>query len=158
MKISLARALKYKNRVTEKMRKVEADVQANNSVLSEGEPEIDVKEAMEKRAFLEEHLVLLKRAIDKANEPVKQHIYRMQEIKARISFLSGISTQNGPSLTANRWGMDEAVVHEYKATLRKNEIDQMIVAAEAEIDAMQEELDRHNNTTAIDIELVNFAE
>ena len=157
MKISLARALKHKNRVIAKMRKIEADIQQNNSVLVEAQPEIVIKEVMEKRAFLEEHLVQLKLAIDVANESIKRHIYRLQEIKARIVFLTSISTQHGPSLSSNRWGGDEAV-HDYKAVLRKNEIDQMIAAAEADIDAMQEEVDHHNNITAIEIDVVNLAE
>jgi len=157
MKISLARVLKYKNRVTEKIRKIEANIQKNNSVLAESEPEIDVKEAMEKRDFLEEHLVLLKLAIDVANHPIKQQIYRLQEIKSRIAFLTEIPTQHGPSLLPNRWG-DQGTINEYKAVLRKNDIDQMIALAEIEIDAIQEELDRHNNTAAIEIEMVNFAE
>jgi hypothetical protein len=153
--ITLSRALKYKNRVIEKMRKIETDIQANNSILEGAERNYDPNVLLEERLILESHLVDLKLKIDAANAPIKESIIRMQELKSRLTFLQSIGTAHGKQQShRNLYGDEGEVV--YQAVIRKNRVDKMISDINRLIDGLQEEIDRHNNTQTIDIVLFEF--
>jgi hypothetical protein len=151
--VTLARALKYKNRVKEMLQKVQRNIINFNSIMEGAEEEVNVATAMERRAFLEKHLVELKCKVDEANTPIKQDIFAMQEIRARIVFLREISTSHGKVLKSIRFGEDKEMT--YQATFRKVDIDKMVVEAEEQLDDLQEKLDHFNNTTTIEIDLVS---
>ena len=70
-KITLARALKYKNRVAQRLQKLRDDVQRFNSVIAENDREIDVVATLEEIVKLENHLVELKLKLDQATTPIK---------------------------------------------------------------------------------------
>ena len=152
---TLARLLKYKNRVIERMRKLERDIQVGNSVLSGGERDIDIRWAIEERLLLENHLIELKLALDKANEPIKSAILCMQELKARITFYQSISTNHGMQTPAG-FGYGEQGILEYDAIIRKNELDAWILDVNDKIDAIQEKIDQFNNTNKIDWTILTF--
>lgn len=153
--ITLARALKYKNRVIERMRKVEDDMRANNSILEGGEREYDPRKLLEERLMLEEHLLDLKMRLDEANAPVKEAIVRMQELKARLAFLQSIPTGHGKQQRhRNLYGQEGEVV--FEAVVRKPDIDKMVVDVNRELDELQESLDKHNNIQSIEVTVLEF--
>jgi hypothetical protein len=151
MAITLARALKYKNRLAEQIRKVEQNVCTFNSMIAGGEREIDCNGSMEEREGLVTNLVDLKLKIDAANEPIKARIFTLQELKGKIAFLSRIPTQHGK--TVSQFYREEADIT-YEAVIRKKEIDDLTKVLEREVDTIQEQLDQHNNVTTIDVEVL----
>lgn len=152
-KITLARALKYKNRVVERMRKLENDVVTTNSVLQGSERDFDPKAVVAERLALERHLVELKLTLDAANKPIKEAIAKLQELKGRLAFLARINTTHG-KVDARRNLYGEQGEMFYEAAIRKAELDNLIVAAQEEIDGLQERIDQYNNTTTIDFEVM----
>lgn len=153
MKITLARALKYQNRVRQYLVKVETDVRSFNSIVEGAEREVDVAARMEQRAQLERHLIELKLKMDAANEEIKQDLIRNQELKARVTFLRDIPTQHGLQIRHARYGLEPEKVT-YDAVIRKQDVDKMVADAEQELDEIQERLDHHNNVTTIDIDVL----
>lgn len=153
MKITLARALKYKNRVVERMRKLESDIHSYNSVLAGAEREVDPSAALKERLELEAYLVQLKLALDEANNPIKKLICAMQELKGRIKFLQQINVTHGKiDARRNMYGQEGEMV--YGAAIRKSEVDELMSDARNYIDTMQEEVDKFNNTATIEIDVL----
>ena len=155
MKVTLARALKYKNRVVERMRKLEGDIAAHNSVLEGAERDLDPKAALDERIALQNHLIQLKLKLDAANAPIKDAIATSQELKGWIAFLQRINTSHG-KVDARRTMYGEQGEINYQAAIRKVDVDKMVSAAQQEIDALQERMDQFNNITTIEVEILSL--
>ncbi len=142
----LTKALKYKNRLVEQLRKVDDDLQVYNSIVTTGEEgcrEVDVLALVDKKSALTEELINLKLAISNANQKIQRHIFEMAEIKAQIVFWGGLNTTHG--LKSNY--MDE--VTKYDAVIRKSEVDEKVKNLTEKLDRLQEEVDKHNYITEI---------
>ena len=154
MEMTLAKALKHKNRVIQKMALFSTDIQENNSILAVNEePEVDVLALNDKREKLMYHLVALKTAIHKASDPMRENIFLQSELRAAILFYRQINTQHGKR-EAHRFGASDEFV-ENKAVMRKGLIDRTITELESKIDDIQDTLDEFNATTRISIEIPN---
>src|SRR5690348_3786552 len=127
--IMLAKALKIKNRLTGRLAKVQADIQAYNSVPEGQVDQVNVPALMKTREELVGALVSLKTAINDANREVQRDIYDLAEKKTTAQFLAGVNTRHGlqppvyPSTTE---------VH-YVAALKKGDVDALVVRLENEI-------------------------
>lgn len=144
--ISLAKALKVKNRLSGRMNKVTSDIQTYNSVLVEQAEQVNVEKLISLREELMNALIELKSNLVKANIPIQSLLIRLGELKAKVQFLQGISVQDG----SVRHGYQNTEVV-YKAYLKKNNVDQQVQALEKEIDSIQDELDSFNALTKIEI-------
>lgn len=149
MAVTLARLLKYKNRVIERMRKLERDIQTGNSILKGGERDTNIRASLEERLALEQHLVELKLRLEDVNAPIKSAIHQLQELKGRITFFQTISTIHGVQDSRRTMYGEQGSV-EYEAEIRKSEIDGWVSAVQEEIDSLQERIDQFNNTTKVD--------
>src|SRR5215212_3392808 len=89
--ITLAKALKVKNRLAGRLAKVQADIQAFNSVPAGQADQVNVPALMRAREELVEALVGLKTAISDANREVQRDIYDLAEKKATAQFLAGVN-------------------------------------------------------------------
>jgi hypothetical protein len=149
--ISLAKALKLKNRLAGRVTQLTQDVKNYNS-REEGSEVLDVVQRYAERIEVVGRLVELKTAITRANQPVQRTIYTLAERKAQMTLLNELNTNHG------------AVTHYHHATvryvaqLRKEQVDQEKRRLELEIDALQEELDRFNQATLIEVEAALVAE
>lgn len=147
MKMTLARALRYKKRVVAKISQLEHDIQTYNAVLENAEREINVSEAMNKRDDTVKHLTELKLAITQGTAPVFPLILEVAEIKSKIAFLGRIPTNHG--VTADRWGDGKDV--RYVAIFRKASIQVMVNDLQTKIDDLQAKIDAHNNKTTVEV-------
>lgn len=148
--MSIAKAMKHKNRVAQRISRVSSDISSYNSFLSLNEREVDVAILIQMRHDLVEHLIALKTAIHRASEPVREKIFRLAELKGTIQFYRGLSTTHGKSQT---WNSEDAV--EYDAVLRKKDVDAIVANLEAEVDSIQDSLDEFNASTKFGIEVPN---
>jgi len=143
--MTLAKALKRKNRLAQKISKFEKEIQRENSVQIDDPRKIKVEDLMKERIAIIQQLVKLKIAIFIASTPMRENILNLSELKSEIVFLQGISTKEGK---VSDYG-DTPI--EYTAAFDKLYIRDRVEQCEEEIDKIQDELDKFNHTTEIDI-------
>jgi hypothetical protein len=140
--ISLAKALKLKNRLAGRLSQVVGDIQAYNSVLEEQVGKVDVKALLENRNAISLALVELKIGLYKANVGIQRELYTLAEKKGEIDFYRMLNTRDG----SERHGYQNTNVT-YKATVLKAEVDAKIKALETEVDSLQDQIDSYNHST-----------
>jgi hypothetical protein len=145
--ITLAKALKLKNRLAGRVTKLTTDIQTYNSV-QDGAERLDVHAKFEERAALVRRLVDLKLAIAQANAPIQRPIFELAEMKAEVALLTGLNTKHGTFLE----GYPTAGQVTYVAGFRKADVDRLVEALERRIDALQDRLDAFNNTTTVGVD------
>jgi hypothetical protein len=148
MEITLARALKYKNRLVGKIAAVADTIKRKNSIIKGAEREVDIDDLAALRVKLIKNLVQLKTEINQANGPIISDIFQIAELKSEIVFLNNIDTNHGK---ANREYYRDAEPIEFKASMRFNEVEALKTAANKEIDSIQEKIDKHNHLIHIDV-------
>lgn len=150
--ITLAKALKLKNRLAGRITKLGADIQLYNSG-PEGKERLDVPALLAERDATVAQLVALKVEINAANRPIQQAIYELAELKSKIDLLSKLSTAHGQAVE----GYTGTVVT-YVAQIRKGTVDQEVRRLEREIDRRQDILDTFNHETRILVDPTLLAE
>jgi hypothetical protein len=146
--ITLAKALKVKNRLAGRLAKVQADIQAYNSVPEGQADQVNVTALMRTREELVGALVGLKTAINDANREAQRDIYDLAEKKATAQFLAGVNTRHGPQPAVYP---NTTEVH-YVAALKKADVDALVARLENEIDQLQDRLDQFNHVHTIEVD------
>jgi hypothetical protein len=146
--ITLAKALKIKNRLTGRLAKVQTDIQAYNSVPEGQADQVNVPALMKAREELVGALVSLKTAINDANREAQRDIYDLAERKATAQFLGGVNTRHGPQPPV----YPATIEVNYVAALKKADVDALVVRLESEIDQLQDRLDQFNHVHKIAVE------
>ena len=146
--LTLAKALKIKNRLAGRLAKVQADIQAFNSVPAGQADQVNVPALMQSHAELVGALVALKAAINDANREAQRDIYDLAEKKATAQFLAGVNTRHGPLPPV----YPSTVEVVYVAALKKADVDALVVRLENEIDQLQDKLDQFNHVHKIEVD------
>jgi len=146
--ITLAKALKVKNRLTGRLAKVQADIQAYNSVPEGQADQVNVPALMQTREELVGALVALKTAINDANREAQRDIYDLAERKATAQFLAGVNTRHGPQPPV----YPSTIEVNYVAALKKADVDALVAGLEKEIDQLQDRLDQFNHDRCIEVD------
>ena len=124
--ITLAKALKVKNRLTGRLAKVQSDIQAYNSVPAGQADQVNVPALTKAREELVGALVNLKAAINDANREVQRDIYDLAEKKATAQLLAGVNTRHGPQPPV----YPSTVEVNYVAALKKADLDGLVAGLE----------------------------
>src|SRR5262249_32918337 len=127
--ITLAKALKVKNRLAGRLAKVQADIPADNSVPEGQADQGNVPALLKARDELVGALVALKTAINEANREAQRDIYLLAEKKATAQFLAGVNTRHGPQPPV----YPSTVEVNYVAALKKADVDGLVAGLEKEI-------------------------
>ena len=146
--ITLAKALKIKNRLTGRLAKVQADIQAFNSVPAGQADQVNVPALMKNREELVGALVSLKTAINNANREAQRDIYALAEKKATAQFLAGVNTRHGPQPAV----YPNTTEVSYIAALKKADVDAQVARLETDIDQLQDRLDQFNHDYKIEVD------
>lgn len=146
--ISLAKALKLKNRLAGRLSKTQDDIQLYNSVLAEQAKQVDVPGLIKLRDEICDQMIALKTKIVVANSEIQGDLIRQGELKSKLTWLAGINTRDGKE----RHGYQNTEVV-WVATLKKADIDAETRRLEAEIDAIQDKLDTFNHTKKVEVEV-----
>lgn len=144
--ISLAKALKIKNRLAGRLTDTQSNIETYNSVLDTRQDEVDVKKLYELRGQLVEALVTLKTAISDANTKQRRNLYEIEEVRGSITFLKGLSTRQGAEPA---YGREKDQV--YVAVLQKKDVDATVKKMEGRLDELQDQIDTYNVTTKIEV-------
>lgn len=146
--ITLAKALKLKNRLVGRLARIQGDIQIFNSV-SEGQAgQVDVLALMQTREALVAAIVGIKTAINEANRQCQRDIYALAENKATVQFLAGVSTRQGPQPPV----YPTTIEVNYVAALKKADVDAQVARLEKEIDQLQDKLDQFNHDRKIEVD------
>jgi hypothetical protein len=146
--ITLAKALKVKNRLAGRLAKAQADIQAFNSVPEGQADQVNVPALMQAREELVGALVGLKAAINEANREAQRDIYDLAEKKAAAQFLAGVNTRHGPQPAV----YPNTTEVNYVAALKKADVDGLVARLEKEIDRLQDRLDQFNHARKVEVD------
>ena len=149
-KVTIARALKEKNRVAGRLAKARDLVGKENSKDIKVPRGIDVTATYALAKALCDRLVAIKSAIAEANKPIVSKIIELDEIKSEIAYLNGLNVKEGKFVETNYGSRIES---EIDAVIRKQQVLDEIAALQARADSLQDELDEFNATTKIVIEV-----
>lgn len=144
--ITLAKALKLKNRLAGRLAKVQEDISTYNSVLKEQVGKVDIPGCVKLRDQIQESLIGLKTKIILANGEIQETLIRMGETKSKLTFLEMIPVRDG----AERHGYQNTEIT-WVAAISKGDIDSERKKLESEIDAMQDKVDTFNHTQKLEI-------
>lgn len=148
--VTLAKALSVKNRLAGRLAQARTNIETYNSVLAgqrdgEGESTVDVRAEYERLLTLQEGLIAVKAAVQRANAAVYEDVLRLGEKKALIQMLAELNTKHGSEPGYN------GVEYRYSATILKPEVLEMVRRLEGEIDKLQDRLNQYNATTTVEI-------
>src|SRR3984893_145060 len=146
--ITLGKALKIKNRLAGRLAKVQADIQAFNSVSQGQADQVNVPALAQTREELVGALVSIKTAINEANREAQRDIYDLAEKKATAQFLAGVNTRHGPQPAV----YPNTTEVSYVAALKKADVDALTAGLEKEIDQLQDRLDQFNHVHKIEVD------
>lgn len=148
--VTIARALKEKNRVAGRLAKARELVGAENSQDKSVPRGVDVAAMYDLAKMLRNRLIAIKSAIAEANKPIVSKIIELDEIKSEIAFLNGLDVKEGKFVTTNYGTRIES---EIDAIISKQQVLDEVAALQVSADRLQDELDEFNATTKVEIEL-----
>lgn len=92
-------------------------------------------------------LVFFKAAIHQTSQPIREKIFRLSELKSFTTSVKGMSCNEGLVKERGYYGHGSAPVEEYIVQLNLLDKEKMVEGLEAEIEALQDEIDLFNATT-----------
>jgi len=146
MKMSLAKALRVKNRLVGKIQKLKIIVSNNNSFLDTNPPNHDIPKTMDEIAGLTKNLVELKTAVSVANKGIAKQLHELEELKSTISWLEGISTTEG---IRHEYG---DITNTYKVFFQDVQITSEVDKTQNLIEHIQDEINQFNFNTIIEVD------
>lgn len=150
MKWNIARALKEKTRIINKINVIDALIKEENSMEEGIERSCDIRSSIEQKMQLMNFLICLKSKIAIANAGIADKLNRLSELKGLIGFYRSLNCREGSF--SNRYdGNGEKTI--ITAIISKKEVTQKVEEIQAEIDKLQDEIDDFNATTLIEVEV-----
>jgi len=151
MKMTIAKALKHKNRVASRLSSISSDVQSHNSELVDAEKEVNIDALVSARKTLQNHLIELKTKIFNSTSPIREQIIEKGELGSEITFYRNLKTTHG-MVAADVYNRSQEPL-QYAAVIRKAEVDSAILKLESRIEEIQDNLDEFNVKNTIEIEI-----
>ena len=149
-KVTIARALKEKNRIAGRLAKAREQVGKENSCDKKVPRGIDVVETFAQSKVLRDRLIAVKSAIAIANQPIVAKIIELDEVKSEIAYLNGLNVKEGVFVESNYGSRVES---EIDAVIRKPQVLEEIAVLQTRADRLQDELDEFNAMTKVEIEI-----
>lgn len=149
-KVTIARALKEKNRIAGRLAKAREQVGKENSCDKKVPRGIDVVETFAQSKVLRDRLIAVKSAIAIANQPIVAKIIELDEVKSEIAYLNGLNVKEGVFVESNYGSRVES---EIDAVIRKPQVLEEIAVLQTRADRLQDDLDEFNAITKVEIEI-----
>ena len=148
MKMSLAQALKEKNRIVGEIANLWNFVQSQNSVWETHNRSIDVRETMETIELYTEKLVELKTKIGNANEGNLQNMYALEECKSRMAKFGNLDTTED----IRYHGLNDEKIIRRTSVITASEVIKMTKELQKKCNRLQDALDAYNATHTIEFD------
>lgn len=148
MYVTLARALKEKNRIAGRLHKAQELVRKENRKIAGSPRAVDVGATFAEVERLSELLATVKGIIAKANDGIVATIVELEETKSLLAFVGSVPSDESIE-----------VKHDYNGTLERHwavaihepELLAKAAALQARADALQDKLDDYNANTRVDL-------
>ena len=147
-KMNLSEVLRWQKRVVMIIRKIEGRIHLCNSAMKGTEKEFSARKLMEQRTKWVKHLIDVKLSKMKTSFPIQEHIFKLAETKAEISFLERIPITHGAQ---HGYGNEKPI--EWEAEIRNRERDLLVTQLQSQIDQLQKHIDAFNFATTIQLEV-----
>lgn len=155
MNITLAKALKIKNRLAGELAKLQAIIRTHNAVRSDRieERSIDIDEIWKQIKSVRNNLVSIRSKIAEATSSIAPKLIQMEEYKSYITFLNTLPIRETTETEVIGYGA-AALTKEYKweSFISEAEKNLLINEAQKSIDLLQDEVDEYNAITKISID------
>lgn len=145
--MTLAKALKKKNRLAQKISKLQIEIQKENSAQIDDPRKIKVDDLFMELGEAVKQIIKLKIAIFTSSIDMRENILTLSELKSKIIFLQGIDTKEGKIA---EYGYGDTPI-EYTAVYDKVFVREQVKLCEEKIDDIQDELDKFNHNTEIEV-------
>lgn len=139
--VTLRQALKEKNRAAQKVRTLRDRIEKFNQRSAE-KSGFDVRPMIGEAKEATERLIAIKSAINAANQPQQDLIYRNAELRGHAAWLRGMV-----ELTQYTFGQVQDVTYQVPPADFASNLEKV----EAELDEIQAKLDRYNIETKVTI-------
>ncbi len=146
MLITLAQALKEKNRIVGEISKLWALVNRENSCWEIHKRSISVIETMKTINCYTEKLIELKTKIGKANEGNLQNMYALDEYKSQISKLDNLDT----SEDIRYRGIKDDIMEVRSAEITAADVIEQVKQLQLKCNQLQDAIDAYNATHKIE--------
>lgn len=147
-KMTLANALKQKNRLAGELVRQQQILQRENARRSDSVSKIDRELVWTKIQNLSEELGILKGKITSANIGVYPLLERMAELKSRIAFVESLVKREGEEVSfVGR--EQEKLTYTWGSTINQSRCDELVAKMQIDINLLQDQVDTYNATTLI---------
>jgi len=155
--MTLARALKEKNRIAGRLKTARDRISRENSWEKSVPRNFNVEELISEAKKLKQNLITLKTAIAIANAGIVGKIIEMAELKAEICWLSGVDTYQGTK-TEQSYRSEVPIVREFVAVVTGPKMAAEVTRLQHEVEAIQDQIDEYNAVTKISVDLIPESE
>ncbi len=146
--MTLANALKQKNRLAGELVRQQQILQRENARRSDSVSKIDRELVWTKIQNLSEELGILKGKITSANIGVYPLLERMAELKSRIAFVESLVKREGEEVSfVGR--EQEKLTYTWGSTINQSRCDELVAKMQIDINLLQDQVDTYNATTLI---------
>ena len=142
--MTLAQALKEKNKKVANIQKLWVKIDRYNSVQEGAERPYDIADLFTQVETEIAELVKLKARIHSVSEPIRESIFELSELKNLVQRVKAVDTTNG--ISRNRFDSTSSLM---TAVLDIKWQDEKIESLETQIEKIQERLDNFNHTREI---------
>lgn len=147
--VSIARALKEKNRVAGRLKQLRDQVMHDNSMDKKIPRSIDVLAVYAQSKDMKNRLIEIKSAIAVANQGIVSKIIELDEIKGEIAYLNGLNVKEGKF--ANPYKENSET--EIEAVIKRAGVIEEINALQKKAEDLQDKIDEFNAVTKVEIEI-----
>lgn len=148
--MKLTKALKLKNQLAGEVTSLKDRLTKQNSRAATVAFDYNNHEVLAALRASVDRLVEVKSAIATANVGLYPRIFRLAELKGLVATFKELDVRHGVFKEAGNY-IHPAVEVEYIAQIKKAEVDQLVAELEAEISALQDELDESNHAHSITV-------
>ena len=156
-KMTVARALKEKERIARKLAKAKELFASANCVRADEDREIDIKETYASMRDLQRRYVAIKRAIAVANAGISPSLVEMLAVRAELAFYTNLRCKESEmSEELTQCNGDERPVRRrvkivYDTFLNAKAREEMIETLTKRLDDLQDEVDNFNATHFVEM-------
>lgn len=148
--MTIARALKEKNRVAGKLSAIRNRIYYENSKADGDKRDFDVNALVSVEKELQDRLIAIKKAIAVINAGIAFELVRLAEIKSEIEWWKTIPTKAG-TFTENGYRDNPPREIIFTAVVSSQDIYQKVEALQTEAESLQDRIDEYNASTKIEV-------
>ena len=148
--MQITKALKLKNQLAGDVAELKVRLASQNSRASTVPFDYDANDVLAALRAKVDELVTVKSAIAAANVAIYPRIFRLAELKGLVTSIKSLDTRQGLFKEGGGFSLAAFEV-EYVARIKKPAVDALAAELEAEISAIQDELDEFNQSQSVSL-------